>query len=381
MFRRRAIQAHPTITEGGYIMSADKGDAEVFRILMSKGISSDGVGITKEDAAKVTSIGSWFNKNDIIRNFDELKYFTSVTRLEQYAFDGCTSLESIGTENIQSFGRYVFNGCSALQNADISNATEILSYAFQGCSSLVYDDLALLNLLTLAQYGLGSIKARKIRVPNMVTFTAGSINQSSWGNRDYVEEIQVPLSWTAIPAASFYKLSALKKVLGLENVQVINDRAFGYDSQLVELDANLTNITKIGTEGLRLTKSLPSNLSMPLLTSLSSLAFRETNAEKVLDLGTIAAIPDYCFYGCEKLTEIVIPATCSAISTQAFVNCRALQKVVCEAVSPPTLHYQAFNSTNSTFGIYVPDESVDAYKAAGIWSGYATRIYPMSQLA
>ena len=29
--------------------------------------------------------------------------------------------------------------------------------------------------------------------------------------------------------------------------------------------------------------------------------------------------------------------------------------------------------------IYVPDESVDAYKAASVWSNYASVIHPMSE--
>ena len=70
-------------------------DAEVERVLMSKGVSSDGVGITIEDAEKVTSIGTWFYGNTAIESFDELDYFTGVTSISSNAFNGCANLQKL----------------------------------------------------------------------------------------------------------------------------------------------------------------------------------------------------------------------------------------------------------------------------------------------
>ena len=49
--------------------------------------------------------------------------------------------------------------------------------------------------------------------------------------------------------------------------------------------------------------------------------------------------------------------------------------VVCHAVTPPS--FGTFN--NNPLALYVPDESVDAYKSANGWSQYAKYIKPLSE--
>lgn len=96
---------------GKYIQFEDKA---VERVLMSKGVSSDGIGITMEDAAAVTDISTWFRENKDITSFDELQYFTGVVNLRDYAFDNCTNLQRIYIRHIKSIGHAVFRACSSL---------------------------------------------------------------------------------------------------------------------------------------------------------------------------------------------------------------------------------------------------------------------------
>lgn len=136
LMRRRAIQAHPTISEGGYILSAEKGDAEVFRILLSKGVSSDGIGITKDDAAKVVSIDYWFRENKAIVDFDEFKYFASVTSLkgipEYGAFTNCDALTRITLpESLTDIGSLSFKGCINLNTINLERVVIVGGTAFQ----------------------------------------------------------------------------------------------------------------------------------------------------------------------------------------------------------------------------------------------------------
>ena len=52
--------------------------------------------------------------------------------------------------------------------------------------------------------------------------------------------------------------------------------------------------------------------------------------------------------------------------------------MIIHATTPPTVNSSAFN--RATFiAIYVPDDSVDAYKAASIWSAQASKIHPLSE--
>ena len=84
------------------------------------------------------------------------------------------------------------------------------------------------------------------------------------------------------------------------------------------------------------------------------------------------AIGQGMFQKCTKLTNLVIPSNISSINSSAFYNCSGLTSITVHSVTPPILGSSAFNYTSCP--IYVPPESVDAYKAASGWSNYASRI-------
>lgn len=89
---------------------------------------------------------------------------------------------------------------------------------------------------------------------------------------------------------------------------------------------------------------------------------------------TIAIIPTSCFEGCVALTGVTIPSGVTDIKATAFSGCSGLTEIVVEGTTPPTLqNTNAFNDTNNC-PIYVPSESVEAYKIANNWSSYSSRI-------
>ena len=84
------------------------------------------------------------------------------------------------------------------------------------------------------------------------------------------------------------------------------------------------------------------------------------------------------FNSCTSLEKITIPDTIISIGHYAFEYCTSLTSVTVLATTPPTLSpMYVFDSTNNC-PIYVPAESVDAYKAASRWSSYADRIQSIS---
>lgn len=89
-----------------------------------------------------------------------------------------------------------------------------------------------------------------------------------------------------------------------------------------------------------------------------------------------------------SFNNITVPSTCINIQSQAFggastepVSDFKLKTATFESLNPPYFTTNVFAPQNKTnnFKIYVPDESIEAYKAAYGFSNYADYIYPMSQ--
>lgn len=128
------------------------------------------------------------------------------------------------------------------------------------------------------------------------------------------------------------------------------------------------------------------NCTFSGLTNLSSVTISEgtitlhkntfarcSNLRTVTLPETLQNIVQEAFYFCTSLSSITIPSGVTSIGQGAFTNCRSLTSITIKATTPHYLGSGAFNYTNDC-PIYVPSESVETYKAASGWSGYASRI-------
>ena len=92
---------------------------------------------------------------------------------------------------------------------------------------------------------------------------------------------------------------------------------------------------------------------------------------------SVTSISYYAFSSCSSLTSVIIGSGITSIGAEALANCGSLTSITINATTPPTLGDSGvFNNTNNC-PIYVPCESVDAYKTA--WSAYASRIQCVPQ--
>lgn len=83
------------------------------------------------------SIGTKFKGNTSVTCLKELVKFKKISIIESGSFDGCTSLYTVGTENITKINNErAFNECTSLIYIDLSNCTYIGANAFTNCSSL-----------------------------------------------------------------------------------------------------------------------------------------------------------------------------------------------------------------------------------------------------
>ena len=121
------------------------------------------------------------------------------------------------------------------------------------------------------------------------------------------------------------------------------------------------------------------------LTTIGFAAFKGTKITSLVcheGLTKIEGSGNYAmgaFNNCTSLTFVDFPSTITSIGRQCFFQCSQLVTFICRNTTPPTLGSEVFNSTNSALSIFVPDESVDAYKAATGWVSYASRIKPLSE--
>lgn len=116
-------------------------DPEVERIAVAN-YSSDHIGVTLQDAAAVTTIGTKFYNNANIVSFDELQYFTGLTQIANMAFYNNSNMVSVVIpSNATLMGQRAFRGCVKLESVgDLSNiVTFSAQEQFYDCRELTGD--------------------------------------------------------------------------------------------------------------------------------------------------------------------------------------------------------------------------------------------------
>lgn len=80
-----------------------------------------------------------------------------------------------------------------------------------------------------------------------------------------------------------------------------------------------------------------------------------------------------------KLVEVVIPEKVTKIGTRCFAFCSNLTTITMLPTTPPTIDNTTFQSSNALTHIYVPEESLTAYKTASYWSDLASKIFAIQE--
>jgi len=116
------------------------------------------------------------------------------------------------------------------------------------------------------------------------------------------------------------------------------------------------------------------NVNIPdSVTIISSSAFTNCSNLTSIDIpNSVTSIGFRAFSDCRRLTSITIGDSVTDIGGYAFYNCSGTTSITIYATTPPFLGFGAFDNTGIFCPIYVPSDSVDAYKSA--WRSYASRI-------
>ena len=87
----------------------------------------------------------------------------------------------------------------------------------------------------------------------------------------------------------------------------------------------------------------------------------------------ITYIESGIFANCTDLTSVSIPYSVTSIYSSAFRNCTGLTAVYNYSLTPQVIDSYAFYDVNlSACKLYVPTNSINAYKAADVWKDFGT---------
>ena len=192
---------------------------------------------------------------------------------------------------------------------------------------------------------------QSVEIPSGVT----SIGSSAFQNC-YIAVLSVNPDNFAPSSATFQYCRRLTGPLNLQRTDAIPYDAFSY-----------TGITSLYAKTLKLTRTANGG-AFCYCTELTRVELPD-----ITDMGT------HAFNNCTALTLAIIGEDITNIGSRTFYNCSALERLVVKAPTPPTLTSDALQGCSALQGIYVPDDSVETYKAATNWVAYADKILPLSE--
>ena len=111
------------------------------------------------------------------------------------------------------------------------------------------------------------------------------------------------------------------------------------------------------------------------VTKLETGAFGYCNGLKSIVVpDSVTEISAYAFRECSNLVEVAIGTGITKMSYYVFKDSENLARVTIKATTPPSIETDTFDGCTALTAIYVPAESVEAYKSATNWSAYADKI-------
>ena len=275
---------------------------------------------------------------------------SGITSVGERAFASCSALTSATVEGSDvELGDKAFNSCSSLRSFDFSNIKIIGDSAFTMCTSLsaVTIPSGVTYIGNEVFRGCSNIKTATIEP------SVASINRYMFANCTSLSAITLPSSVRTIDEGAFSGCTSLS--------------GFNYDITTYNMNSfkECTNLTSVNLDSAR---------------TIGDYAFYNTKLSTV-NMPNVETIGNYVFSSISGLTDVTIGENCLTIGNNAFYSINipsSTLTITCLAEVPPTISSNLCYSY-SLKAIYVPDASVDTYKAANRWSTFQSKIKPISE--
>ena len=215
--------------------------------------------------------------------------------------------------------------------------------------------------------GASKYKKKEMKYTRDSGTTWNSFNPPKYEKGDLIEETStdcasMKVTYTDGTTKYFANLTSIqsdtdpnkrnaKSVEIYDSVKSIGNRAFQYCSSLTSITIP-NSVTRIGDSAFYTCDRL-TGITIP---------------------NSVTIIGYDAFYNCDRLTGITIPNSVTNIGNRAFIYCHKLTEVTVQATTPPSLGSDAFYDSGIS-RIYVPADSLDAYKTADGWKDYADKIW------
>ena len=189
--------------------------------------------LNEAEAAAVTNLGEVFKNNEEITSFNELQYFTGLTKIGDYAFQNCKSLTSVTIpQSVSNISSYAFNGCSGLETITVVPANQ------------KYDSRNNCNAIIETNSDLLIAGCKNTIIPNTVT---GICNYAFYGCSG-LTSVTIPNSVTSIGEYAFYKCNQMKRLTIGSSVTSIGEKAFYLCNNLTSVTVKRTTPVSIGSD-------------------------------------------------------------------------------------------------------------------------------------
>ena len=295
------------------------------------------------------------NSYDAEKEYWVIKFDGDVTTIGEWAFYWCESLTSVTIpDSVTTIGYAAFWGCNSLTSVTIPDSvTTIGEDAFNSCSSLT------------------EFRGKYASEDGRCLIIDGTLNSFAPAG---LAEYTIPDSVTTIGDSAFSHCSSLISVTIPDSVIILANRIFEGCSALSSITIP-DSVTTIGEYAFAGCDSLTSITIPDSVTTIGEGAFSKCySLTSVTIPDSVTSIGKDAFAYCRSLTSVTIPDSVTTIEDSAFWYCSSLTSVYCKAVTPPAGRYGMFDDNASGRIIYVPMESVEAYKSAEGWSSYADAI-------
>jgi len=352
-------------------------DPDMEALCLAQGWSSDGVGITLADASAVTNaqlINITSTVNSTVVSFDELKYFTGITELSRKTYSGADGTFHDWTElttfaippNTTSIVQHCATN-APLSQVNITDLEKWLEINYAGGES---------NPLRIAHHlYLNGEEVTKIEIPASVT----SLRSYALQGATSIEELTIHDDFSTFGNYAFQNCTSISRVNipSIEkwcsvNIEGGTGKNGGHPFHFADSNINCD----LYVNGEPVTEVNPDVLPSGLTTISSFRFYRCSSLISIVIPNGVTTIGFEAVRYCSSLISVDLPSTLTSIGNYAFCNSANNLSVICRAVTPPTMGTIVFQNI---YRIYVPTESVDTYKSASGWSGFASKIYAIQE--